>query len=510
MRAWYDGFVERHRELGHRTSAAVKKVRLDAQGAEENIVEYFNYLSEYKDLPPSQVYAADETGLDGDGSRTPRVLAPVGMKRPSQQQDSYREHTSLLHIANAAGTTLPMIVIFKGKEKADLECIQQLAELAPDAQWGAQESGYFIGEHFMDVLSHFEKHATSKRPLLFIMDGAKAHVDDRASQWAKSRDIHILLLPSNLTHLLQVADLSVFRPFKQFWKNECRQLKSDRTRMGRVTDRSIRKTDIIPLVVRAWGKAMTAKNVKAGFKLSGIYPFDPHAYKKNETKHLQSLSGLPLLLTPTEEILATSQSIPSIVSSLPLVTPAAKGGRCGECGRSGKKRVARPTLSTKKGLLMTGEAALAIFRAQADFDRVEAEAKAKKAEEAMMRKQAKAEEKEQKVKARGERERLREQKVVAEAPTGGRTKKSRKRKAPLAASDAEVMGDEVKEKENVDVNLPPPLSTSPRLLLHPLMTVCYDAPFPSLPLLPPSPPSPLPSPVTTHSHETRHALRMMR
>ena len=107
---------------------------------------------------------------------------------------------------------------------------------------------------------------------------------------------------------------------------------------------------------------------------------------------------------------------------------------------------------------MTGEAALAIFRAQAEFDRVEAEAKAKKAEEALMRKQAKAEEEERRVKARGERERLRVEKGVAEALTGGETKKSRKRKAPLAASDAEVMGDEVKEKENVDVNLPPPLS----------------------------------------------------
>jgi hypothetical protein len=502
MRRWYENFTKRHGELGHRKSAAVKKVRLDAQGAEENIAHYFTYLAKYKDLPPSQVYAADETGLDGDGSRTPRVLAPVGMKRPSQQQDSYREHTSLLHIANAAGTTLPMIVIFKGKEKADLESIQQLAELAPDAQWGAQESGYFIGEHFMDVLAHFEKHATAKRPLLFIMDGAKGHVDDQAALWARERDIHILLLPSNLTHLLQVADLSVFRPFKQFWKNECRLLKSQRTRMGQVTDRSIRKTDIIPLVVKAWSRAMTAKNVKAGFKRSGIYPFDPQAYKKNEVKHLESLSGLPLLLTPTKEILATSQSIPSIASSLPLFLPATKEDPCGECGRSGKKRVVRPTLSTKKGLSMTGEEALAVFRAQAEFDRLEVEVKAKKAEEAVKRKKAKVEEEERKVKAREEKERLRAERA---AQTEDGKRRSRKRKNPPVLSEAEVVADEGTGKENVDVNLPPPPTTAPRLLLHPLMIVCGHPPPP-----PPLPPIPPPPAAVTHSHRTRHALRMMR
>jgi len=272
--------------------------------------------------------------------------------------------------------------------------------------------------------------------------------------------------------------------------------------MGQVTDRSIRKTDIIPLVVKAWSRAMTAKNVKSGFMRSGIYPFDPQAYKNNEVKHLESLSGLPLLLTPTKEILATSQSIPSIASSLPLFIPTAKEGPCGECGRSGKKRVVRPTLSTKKGLLMTGEEALAVFRAQAEFDRVDAEAKAKKSEEAVKRKQAKAEEEERKAKAREEKERLRTERAVQ---TEDGKRRSRKRKTPPVHSEAEVVADEGTGKENVDVNLPPPPTTAPRLLLHPLMIVCGHPPPP-----PPLPPIPPPPAAVTHSHRTRHALRMMR
>jgi hypothetical protein len=96
-------------------SANVKKVRLTAQTEDKNIASYFNKLSDFKDLPPEQIYAADETGFDGDGARRATVLAPTNMQRPAQVQDSYREHTSLLHIGNAAGDSLPMIWVFKGK-----------------------------------------------------------------------------------------------------------------------------------------------------------------------------------------------------------------------------------------------------------------------------------------------------------------------------------------------------------------------------------------------------------
>jgi hypothetical protein len=513
MRRWYEGFVKRHPELGHRRSGIVKKVRIDAQEAEENIAYFFNeYLAKYRHLPPSQVYAADETGLDGDGSRVLRVLAPKGMKRPSNQQDSYREHTSLLHIANAAGTTLPMIVMFKGKDKVDAEAVAQLAELAPDALWGTQESGYFIGEQFMQVLQHFEKHATTQRPLLFIMDGAKGHVEEQAAQWAIARDIHILLLPSNLTHLLQVADVSLFRPFKQYWKNGCRQLKSERTRMGQVSDRSIRKTDIIPLVVQAWAMAMTAKNVEAGFKRTGIYPFDPNAYKQSESKHLQSLTGLPLLLTPTKEILTHSHTVPSIASSLPLVVPAGKEPPCTECGRSGKKKVVRPTVSTKKGLLLTGASGMAAFEARREFDRAAAEAKTMREEDRERKRQAKAEDNERKTKRREERERLKAEKEASTDEGKKEKKTSRKRKAIQLATetDVEVGGveEEKKEKENVNFNIPSPHPIPNGLVLHPSMiiSVCPDHP-PPIPLSSPTPP---PTSVLTHSHGTRHALRFMR
>jgi hypothetical protein len=81
----------------------ISKKRITAQQNDDNIANYFRLLADYKDLPPSQIFAGDETGLDGDGARCPSVIVQRGAARVTQELDSYREHTSLMHIGNAAG-----------------------------------------------------------------------------------------------------------------------------------------------------------------------------------------------------------------------------------------------------------------------------------------------------------------------------------------------------------------------------------------------------------------------
>lgn len=110
-------------------------MRLTAQAEEENIAHYFRLLSHWTHLPPEQIYAADETGLDGDGARRAKVVAPTGMQRPVQEQDSYREHTSVLHIGNAVGDSLPMIWVFKSKTGIDDDIVHQLPD---DAMFGCR------------------------------------------------------------------------------------------------------------------------------------------------------------------------------------------------------------------------------------------------------------------------------------------------------------------------------------------------------------------------------------
>ena len=255
LRNWYYAFMKRHCELSKRLPENMSKVRLVAEQREIYIARWFELLLPYKDLPPSQIYTADETGLSGDGSRTETVIVPRGAKRVYRKSVGYYEHTSLLHIGNAVGDSLPSVWIFKGT-KLDVDLAQQMEEFSPLSTYGTQENGYFTAGHSLAVLQHFVRYAVRIRPLLLIMDGASGHLDGASIDYAANNDIHILLLPSHCTHLLQVADVSVFHAFKAYWRSECSRRRSEKRVECDREDVGIKRSDIIPLAVAALESCM--------------------------------------------------------------------------------------------------------------------------------------------------------------------------------------------------------------------------------------------------------------
>lgn len=151
-----------------------------------------------------------------------------------------------------------------------------------------QEKGYFIGDHFIQVLAHIDKHA----------------------------------------------------------------------RQGIARD--IKRNDIVPALMRAWNHAMTKENVRSGFLRTGIYPFDPLAYKATRKDTTISVTGFPLIITPTIRLLEESSALSSIVQCLLLnVSSPSKPNACPACGQTPKKQKPKRTLSTRQGVLLTGAQARA-------------------------------------------------------------------------------------------------------------------------------------------------------
>lgn len=444
LRNWYFAFMGRHPSLSVRQPENMSKVRLMAEKRDENIAKFFELLLPWKNLPCVQIYAADETGLNGDGSRTEKVIAPVGVKRVYRKSAGYYEHTSILHIANGAGCSIPSVWIFKGT-KLDVDLAQQMEQHSPLSAYGAQENGYFTGGHTLPVFQHLVKYAVPQRPLLLIMDGASGHIDNASLEYAASNQIEVLLLPSHCTHLLQVADVAVFRAFKQYWRNECSKRRSEkRVTCGR-EDVGIKRCDIIPLAVTAWNHACVPENVISGFRRTGIYPYDPNAYKKTAASHTKStsLTGCPsLLLSPSlpasvvndSSVLAGLMRSPSL-SSPSVQVPAA--------GAAPTKKVKR-TLNLSAGMLLT--AAQVREEVKRRDDEKEAEEQAKKKRK-LDRDEKKAERiKEAAVKAVRKAEREAARAAVAAAKPPEAKKQSEKK--------AEGLGGETQDKENVSPNAP--------------------------------------------------------
>ena len=285
-------------------------------------------------------------------------------------------------MGNADGESAPMICIFQGQYLTQ----EHAAQLDPKALIGVQENGQFIHDHFIGILQHLITHAPQERPLLFILDGAGSHISLAAAKFAVDSGIDILLLPSNMTHKLQVADVAIFGPLKTVYASVSGRLRRERTRNGRTG--ATRVSDIIAGLVEAWKAAVTPQNVIAGFRRTGICPFDPHAWKVTSAVEVARLGGLPLMVTPTQS------PTPSIAAAvLPHVdnlsvhssSPAKETG-----GKQPAKRVAAPRLRTEAGVLLTAAGTMAQLQSIADFKTQQAEDKEQKRRE----KEAKKAEKE--------------------------------------------------------------------------------------------------------------------
>ena len=89
-----------------------------------------------------------------------------------------------------------------------------------------------------------------------------------------SNNIEVLTIPPHTSHLLQLLDSVPFAQFKKYWENNlCRYNNSH-------NGHPLNKVDFWDVFVSSWNQAMVPKNIIAGFRHTGIYPFDPTAIPK--------------------------------------------------------------------------------------------------------------------------------------------------------------------------------------------------------------------------------------
>ena len=85
---------------------------------------------------------------------------------------------------------------------------------------------------------------------------------------AASEQILLYALPPNTTHLTQPLDKGCFGPLKSYWKQTVQGF------VAKNHGQTVTIYDFSALFADAWLKSMSMRNVLAGFKVSGICPFN--------------------------------------------------------------------------------------------------------------------------------------------------------------------------------------------------------------------------------------------
>ena len=303
---WLGGFLKRHPELTIRKPEATSIGR--AVGFNKPQVDTFyrnlHSLIEKNNLSAHKIWNVDESGLTT--VHIPRkIIAKKGAKQVGKVTSGEKGKTvTTVCCMNAGGTFVPPMLIFPRKHMA-----QSLLNGAPVGTIGyASPNGWIDAGLFVIWLNHFISHvrpSTADRHLI-VLDGHCSHKTIEVIDLARKNGIDILVLPLHTTHRLQPLDTVFYKPLSDNYNKA-----ADRWMLINA-GRRISFYEVASLFRDAYEKTATMAKASSGFRLTGIWPFNPDVFDEAEfapsnvtDKPLSSTTDLndnmPVTTSHTEE-----------------------------------------------------------------------------------------------------------------------------------------------------------------------------------------------------------------
>ena len=143
---------------------------------------------------------------------------------------------------------------------------------------------------------------------LLVLDAASTHINEESIDFAISKNVWILYLPSHSSGLTQPLDVAVFGPLKVAY---CREIQKW---AGLAANATISKQRFLAAFKIAHSKATTRKNISLGIEAAGIYPSTTaHVFKR--LRNIQRLKPQPPPITPTKKRITQDLSYSETPSS---------------------------------------------------------------------------------------------------------------------------------------------------------------------------------------------------
>ena len=176
---------------------------------------------------------------------------------------------------------------------------------------------------------------TDDKEVVLFLDGHASHLSLDLIHLAKSNNVHLFCLPPHCTHVLQPFDVGVYGPVKKQWRTILKDHKT--TTMAENDSKEVFTSKlyqiaiwqycyiiITGLIKTLWEASFKVEHIKAGFRASGLHPFNKDAIPKSKlapSKVFAQPEDLPAGLETT----TTSADVPVTTTSadVPVTTTSA-------------------------------------------------------------------------------------------------------------------------------------------------------------------------------------------
>lgn len=312
---WAQAFGKRHPELRSKRVRSIDWKRHEIH-IYDKITGWFDIIGKVLQDPailPENVYNMDETGV---------MLSMLGSVKVLVGRDDVRGHrgagvkrtiVTAIECISADGRSLPPLIIWP----ASTHRSNWTTHSTPGWHYGVSENGYNDSKISLEWLKRVFDVETRVRangkPRVLICDGFGTHETLEILEFCFENNIVLCRLPSHTSHKLQPCDVSVFAPLKTAYRDQVE-------RLNRGGIDTIGKEHFTYLYAPARERALTKRNILAGWAATGLFPFNPERVLRNTPK-----PPVDLVVSTVGEVGSSSQSDSLLTPTTPVTPVTAEG-----------------------------------------------------------------------------------------------------------------------------------------------------------------------------------------